>query len=209
MNFDKGQSIRSGILAIFSIFILLGEPTVFGGGGYCRLQAQQISPDTLTNALTDTVKKDTLAIATPPDSVENVRISPVYFPRFVLPDTVEGYLLANIDNFASANCPPKEIMPGALIDLTIEIVNDSLLKLVTPLFVTLLDVRADRSVLQVYREQFAVLPGGKNLIRLIANFPYGDYQLIYGFYLKEQLNEKYPRFYGRRCRFKVVETVEQ
>ena len=195
-------------MAILHILILLWEPLVPGAGGYCCLQAQVTSPDTLTNAIADTLS-DTLSIAAPPDTFETVRISPAYFPRFVLPDTVAGYLLTNIDNFAAANCPPKEILPGALIDLTVQVHDDSLLKVVTPLFVTLLEIRPDRSVMQVYREQFAVLPGGKNLVRLTAHFPYGNYQLIYGFYLKDQLNDKYPRFYGRRCRFKVVEAVDE
>lgn len=205
MNCCLQKGSKRVIISFLFIFALLLEPAVSWMANSHGLQAQDTLPDTLLDTLADS---SSFIQASDSSDSENVRISPVYFPRYVLPDTVEGYLLTSSENYLISNCPGKKILRGAPLDLKFKFIDDSLLNIMTPIFVTILEVRQDQSVIQVYREQFLALPG-KNLIRLSADFPPGNYQVIYGFYLRDQLNEKYPRLYGKRCRVKVVEVTEQ
>lgn len=147
--------------------------------------------------------EDTAAVPRLSDTLANLAPNPLFSPRFILPDTVEGYILANIGQFARAGCPAGEIPSGDSIHFLFDIADDSLLAEITPLFVTILQMRPDRPVMQIFREQYRILPG-QNLIRVMAGFPPGEYQVIYGFYLTRQLNDKYPRLYGKRCRIKIV-----
>lgn len=206
MNRSLQKGTKRIIISLLFIFGLLLEPAGSWMANLRGLQAQETAPDTLL----DTLAADSASFVQTSDSIDsaNVYISPAYFPRYVLPDTVEGYLLTNLGNSVISNCPGKEVPQGAPMDLKIEFLDDSLLNVMTPIFVTILEVRPDRSVVQVYREQFLVMPG-KNLIRLSADFPPGSYQIIYGFYLRDQLNEIYPRLYGKRCRVRIVEFTEQ
>lgn len=206
MNCSLQKGIKRVIIPFLFIFGLLPEPAVPWMANTRGLQAQETLPDTLF----DTLATDSASFVQASDSSDSadVYISPVYFPRYVLPDTVEGYLLTSLGNSVNSNCPGKEVLRGAPMDLKFEFLDDSLLDIMTPIFVTILEVRPDRSVIQVYREQFLVMPG-KNLIRLNADFPPGSYQIIYGFYLRDRLNDKYPRLYGKRCRVRVVEITEQ
>lgn len=164
-------------------------------GAYVALWAQEALQPPL---------EDTSGVSQFPDTLANLVPNPVFSPRLILPDTVEGYILANIGQFARAGCPAGEIPLGASIHILFDIADDSLLAAITPLFVTILQIRADHSVVQIFREQYRILPG-KNLIRVIAAFPPGEYQVIYGFYLTSQLKNKYPRLYGKRCRLKIIE----
>lgn len=193
------------IIPFLFIFGLLLEPAVSWMANSHGLRAQEATPDTLS--LSDTLADTILSVQTA-DSTDSVFVSPPYSPRYILPDTVEGYLLTGLGNSVISNCPNKEVLRGASMDIRFEFLDDSLLNVMTPIFVTILEVRPDRSVIQVYREQFLVMPG-KNLIQLQADFPPGSYQIIYGFYLRDQLNDKYPRLYGKRCRIRVVEVSEQ
>lgn len=206
MNRSLQKGTKSIIIPLLFIFGLLLEPAGSWMANSRGLQAQETAPDTLL----DTLAADSVSFVQTSDSIDsaNVYISPAYFPRYVLPDTVEGYLLTSLGNSVISNCPGKEVLRGAAMDLKLEFLDDSLLNVMTPIFVTILEVRPDRSVVQVYREQFLVMPG-KNLIRLSADFPPGSYQIIYGFYLRDQLNEIYPRLYGKRCRVRIVELTEQ
>lgn len=206
MNRSLQKGTKRIIVSLLFIFGLLLEPAGSWMASSRGLQAQE----TLRDSLLDTLAADSVSFVQTSDSIDsaNVHISPVYFPRYVLPDTVEGYLLSGLGNSVNSNCPGKEVPRGAPMDIKFDFLDDSLLNVMTPIFVTILEVRPDRSVIQVYREQFLVMPG-KNLIRLNADFPPGSYQIIYGFYVREQLNDKYPRLYGRRCRIRVVESTEQ
>jgi hypothetical protein len=199
MNFFEGKGIKSRILPFLCIFIYFFESVVYTGGKMHCLHAQELPQDTLS---------DTTLTFQSADSTENIHISPVYSPPFILPDTVEGYILSNIHKFASANCPAKEILRSTLMDLYSQLVDDSLLNHITPMFVYILKMNPDRTVIQVYREQYTISPG-KNLIRFSVDFPPGNYQLIYGFYLRDQINERFPRFYGKRCRFRMIEAVTE
>jgi hypothetical protein len=204
MNILEGKSIKAGIFSFLYIFLLFLEPIVFNDETMLCLHAQELLQDTLS----DTSQAFQTADSTEADSIKNVQMSVVYFPPFVLPDTVQGYILSNIGRYASANCPGKEVLRGAPMDLYFQFVEDSLLDYITPMFVNILEMNVNRTVVQVYREQYHISPG-KNLIRLSVDVPSGNYQLIYGFYFRDQLTEKFPRLYGKRCRFRVVEAVSE
>ncbi|MCK6619337.1 MAG: hypothetical protein HUU32_12195 [Calditrichaceae bacterium] len=173
---------------------LLCQAVMLLGAGPA-LQAQGISQP---------AGQDTAGVSRLSDTLASLTPNPVYSPPFILPDTVEGYMLANIGQFARAGCPAGEIPVGASIQILFDIDDDSLLAVISPMFVTMLQIRPDGTVVQIFREQYRILPG-QNLIRIIAGFPPGEYQAIYGFYLASQLKEKYPRLYGKRCRVKIVE----
>jgi len=194
MDRNIRQSVWQKICEAGGWLSLVCQAVMMLGAGPA-LQAQGISqPDV----------QDTAGVSRLSDTLTSLTPNPHFSPPFILPDTVEGYMLANIGQFAPAGCPAAEIPVGALIEILFDIDDDSLLAAITPMFVTMLQIRPDQTVVQIFREQYRILPG-QNLIRVIAGFPPGEYQVIYGFYLTSQLKDKYPRLYGKRCRVKIVE----
>lgn len=137
------------------------------------------------------------------DRSDSLGGNPLFRPKMILPDSVEGYTLVNIKRFAEADCPLRRLNPEALLEFRFQWKDSSLLAKATPLFVDILRRSPGGSLVQVYQEQFTLL-AGENRVRITESLPPGEYELVYGFSFRDELTEKFPRRYGRRCRVSVT-----
>lgn len=81
--------------------------------------------------------------------------------------------------------------------------NEATLDKITPLFIEILEPESDHSAYLIWSEQYG-LSDLKNVISFSADFKPGKYVLSMGFYLKEELNRKFPMRLNRKFDVEIV-----
>lgn len=123
-------------------------------------------------------------------------------PKFYMPKIVEGYHQGSISSFAKTECPKKTVKSGEIITLKIDLLDKKWIGKITPLFIDIVKRKSKNSVYQIWSEQYEII-GERVMIPFVADFEKGDYQLTFGFYLKDEINKKYPTFYRRTCNLSI------
>ncbi len=119
-----------------------------------------------------------------------------------MPKIVEGYHQGNISSFAKTNCPYGPIKSGQIVTIKLEFLDKNWIGKITPLFVDIVKKKSENSVYQLWSEQYKIT-GQKIRIPFVADFKKGEYELIFGFYLKNEINKKYPTFYRKTCKLTI------
>jgi len=123
-------------------------------------------------------------------------------PLFRLPAIVEGYVEGKPNSFAAISMNTTEFKRKDKVEISVDFFNNSTLDKITPLFVDIVEPKTENSVYQIWSEQYEINEL-KNLISFSADFKPGKYILTIGFYLKDELNKKYPVRYARKYNIEI------
>ncbi|MBD0852068.1 hypothetical protein [Maribacter arenosus] len=122
-------------------------------------------------------------------------------PKIRLPNMVEGYIQKPLNTFASVVIPRLTYSKGEMIELELKIFDEETLKKISPLFIGVVKTNSEKSITQIWEEQFNITDLN-NTIRFSSDFGRDEYELSVGFYLMDELHQKYPTRYSKR--FKIV-----
>lgn len=159
-----------------------------------RHQVSLTPPPTIVVAGTDT----TVANLLRPNSVA--------LPRFELPARVEGYTLRRAGQFLDWQCPKDGVEQGTVLSILFRVLDEAVIPRATPMFVDVHRRLTERSVYLLFHEQYELRPGW-NRIDFVADFEPEEVEVKLGFYLREEVNQKYPPFYRSQCSVTVTPTT--
>lgn len=129
-------------------------------------------------------------------------IAPILRPKFYMPKIVEGYHLGSMSSFARTDYSIVNIKAGEIATIKLELLDIKWIGKTTPLFVSIEKKISNNSVLIVWSEQYEIVVQ-KNIIKFVVDLEKGDYSLTFGFYLKNEINKKYPTFYKKTCKLMI------
>lgn len=128
--------------------------------------------------------------------------SKIQRPLFRLPAIVEGYIEGKPNSFATISMNSTEFKRKDKVEISVDFFNNSTLGKITPLFIDIVEPKTENSVYQIWSEQYEIKEL-KNLISFSGDFKPGKYILTIGFYLKDDLNKKYPVRYARKYNIEI------
>ncbi|GHT68680.1 hypothetical protein AGMMS50239_34270 [Bacteroidia bacterium] len=128
--------------------------------------------------------------------------SKIQRPLFRLPAIVEGYVEGKPNSFATISMNSTEFKRKDKVEISIDFFSNSTLDKITPLFIDIVEPKTESSVYQIWSEQYEISEL-KNLISFSGDFKPGKYILTIGFYLKDDLNKKYPVRYARKYNIEI------
>lgn len=131
---------------------------------------------------------------------------PPQVPLFRLPTTVKGYRPISFFGVIGSTCPPDSLKRGEQIKVAFTVTDRSLLNSATPLFARITRKKDNKYVLRVF-ERLYDLNDGLNQLSLTVDLQPADYELEYGFYLRAELNEEFPKYYRRNCDFAIAQSA--
>ncbi len=123
-------------------------------------------------------------------------------PLFRLPAIVEGYVEKQPNSYATFNINSVEFKRKDKVNLNIDFFNKQTLLKITPLFIDIVEPKTANSVYQIWSEQYEI-NNLNNTISFSADFKPGKYVLTVGFYIKEELNQKYPTRYAKKFNIEI------
>ncbi len=121
--------------------------------------------------------------------------------KFVMPNIVTGYINSPLLSYFKYKIPEKAVGRNEEIIIEYEILDINLLSKITPLYLSIVKRVRPTSSHYIWGNQYEINPG-KNRILLQADFELDEYEMIFGFYFKEDLNTEYPTFYNKK--FKLI-----
>jgi hypothetical protein len=140
------------------------------------------------------------------DDKEAERIVPnqIQSPKYILPENVEGYSPVAFIGVTDSNCPKTVLKKNEPMIVQFKLLDKSILSRTTPIFFDIVKTTSETSVLEVFSQQFEI-KNGLNIIYALIDLPVGEYQMSYGFFLRNELEKKYPNFYSKKCEIIIDE----
>lgn len=123
-------------------------------------------------------------------------------PSFSFPKSVKGYRPTPFLDVIDATCPLKTLAKGEPVKVSFSVVNNGLPALTSPLFVRVARMRGKDYELQIIERLLEFQPGTNQLSFQFVLEP-AEYELSYGFYLRSEIDQEFPPFYGQKCLFVV------
>lgn len=126
--------------------------------------------------------------------------------KFVLPESVLGYRTDSLFGVSASTCPPDAVSPEMILRVTFDLDDATLMSRATPIRATVARELTSKKY-QLIDEVWSEIQAGTNTITLTPFLEPGRYHLAYGFYLRNSLLGKYPKFYSRDCFFFVIDSA--
>lgn len=142
-------------------------------------------------------------IASTPNLTSNEHRTNLQRPLFTLPSNIKGYTDVKPNAYAAVSINSLKFLQNEMIKLTVDLFNEATLNKITPLFIEILEPESDHSAYLLWSEQYG-LTDLNNVISFSADFKPGKYVLSMGFYLKEELNRKFPMRLNRKFNIEIV-----
>jgi hypothetical protein len=167
-----------------------------------------VTPEQLENFLRRLSTGGTAQIEAPSSQTRGIDqasadANSIRIPSYQLPSNVGGYTRRSLNGFANSSCPQSHISQGDVITVSFNLFNSDVVDEATPVFVRLTEITENQNVSR-FEQQYS-LAQAINVIQIGSNFPRGEYELAFGFYLESELGKQYPPFYARRCSFRIIE----
>lgn len=141
-------------------------------------------------------------ITSRPSSEARSNNSKLQRPLFRLPVIVEGYVEGKPNSYATISLNTNEFKRKDKVEISVDFFNNSTIDKITPLFVDIVEPETQNSVYQIWSEQYEI-NDLRNIISFSADFKPGKYILTIGFYMKDDLNKKYPVRYARKYNIEI------
>ena len=126
----------------------------------------------------------------------------ILIPKFKMPKKVTGYTEGKLSTFAKSTCPNQHFKKEDIVTIKLEFLDKKWIDKITPLFVDVVRKKSKNSVYQLWAAQYK-LTNQFMEIPFIADFPKGEYDLTYGFYILNEVDKKYPTFYSKTCKLVI------
>jgi len=133
----------------------------------------------------------------------NKNIAVISRPKLSMPDIVEGYIKKPINSFASIDVPRKTYTRNEFIEVHLNVFNELTLDKISPVFIEIVKETGVNAVSLIWEEQFK-LEHMNNSIRFSSDIKKGEYLLTIGFYLMDELHQKYPPQYSKTYKIKII-----
>jgi len=124
-------------------------------------------------------------------------------PKIKFPDVVEGYTQKPLNTYGTVEIARQTFSKGEMIEIELKLIDKKLLKKISPVFIEVVRKTSQNSVTQIWEEQFKI-DAINNTIRFSSDFPKGEYQLAIGFYLMDEIHQKFPPLYSKRMKLKII-----
>ena len=124
-------------------------------------------------------------------------------PKFKLPQNVSGYTEKKINAYGRITISSNKVNKNDDISISISLNQSVDLNKISPLFVSLVKPKSSHNVYNIWNDQYD-LKMRNGSIFISSNFQKGNYILTVGFYLKDEINEKYPPFYSRKFNVEII-----
>lgn len=134
---------------------------------------------------------------------EAINNASIALHKIKFPSVVEGYIQKPLNTYATVQIPRLTYVKGEMIELELKIFDTKTLKRISPIFIEIVRKTGENSVTQMWEEQFKI-NHLNNTIRFSSDFPKNEYQLAIGFYLMDEVHQKYPPFYSKRVKLKII-----
>lgn len=141
-------------------------------------------------------------IKSSPSTDYKSRNSKLQRPLFKLPSIVEGYVENKVNSFATISINSTEFKRKDKVIINLDFFNKQTLLKITPLFIDIAEPKTENSVYQIWSEQYDI-NDLKNIISFSADFKPGKYVLTIGFYIRDELNKKYPTRYAKKFNVEI------
>lgn len=129
--------------------------------------------------------------------------SQIQRPLFKFPEIVGGYVNGKINSFATISLNSNEFKRQDVISISLDFFNTQTLGMITPIFIDIVEVKTENRFFQIWSEQYKINEL-KNIISFSSDFPPGNYTLSVGFYMKNELDEKFPRRYAKKYHIEII-----
>lgn len=124
-------------------------------------------------------------------------------PKFELPGIVEGYLQSSISSFATVEIPRSTYSKDEMVEITLKVLNNETIKKISPVFVDIVKQTGKNSVTFIWGKQFRI-SNLENTIRFSADLSKDTYEMTVGFYLMDEIQQKYPPLYLKKFELRVI-----
>ena len=124
-------------------------------------------------------------------------------PKIKMPSIVERYTEGKIHSYATVEIPRLTFTQNERVEVELMFFNESTLKIISPVYIDLVKESGENSVTSVWEEQFKI-EHVNNLIRFSSDFKKGEYKLSVGFYLMDELHQKFPTRYSKTYNIKII-----
>tara|TARA_R110002050_G_scaffold253780_1_gene392016 strand:+ start:2011 stop:2817 length:807 start_codon:yes stop_codon:yes gene_type:complete len=129
--------------------------------------------------------------------------SQLHRPLFKLPEIVEGYLGKKANSFAVISINATKLKRNDKVIINLDFFNKQTLNKITPLFIDIIERKTENRVYQIWSEQYDI-KDLNNIISFSADFKPGKYILTIGFYIKDEINQKYPTKYAKKINLEII-----
>lgn len=124
-------------------------------------------------------------------------------PKFPMPSIIKGYHNETLNSFALATINKTTFDKKEFIELSLKLLGDIIWDKTTPIYVEIVQRKTPTSVYMIFGEQFQ--PSSNNVnIKIASSFESGEYELTFGFYLINELNQEYPAFYSKKFKISIL-----
>jgi hypothetical protein len=127
-----------------------------------------------------------------------------YRPKYELPTMVKGYRRYSPRFLKDPVCPNQQLLESSFPTISFQFADTSKESLISPLIADIARVKTSTEVYQVFSEQYKLQPG-VNSIELDINLQKAEYILSFGYYIRRNVDEEYPKFYAFTCEFSVID----
>ncbi len=124
-------------------------------------------------------------------------------PLFRFPSKVKGYQPASLFGIKDSSCPPRNITPDATLRIVFRLVDTKILSSGSPLFVRVDRIKADGNLIQAVETLYDLHDGINDITIAPPRLEPAEYRVSYGFYMRDEIDEEFPKFYSRECKFNV------
>jgi len=136
-----------------------------------------------------------LSISSTTDASSNILLNPA-IPQLIFPKIVEGYTKASLNGYGLANVTRSTYSRNEVLKISLKLFNPETLDKISPIFMDIQRKISNNSYNLLWNQQFKA-KGIDNIVQLSTNFEPGNYQLTIGFYLMDEVNQKFPPFYSQ------------
>src|SRR3989339_605936 len=116
--------------------------------------------------------------------------------KLKFPKIVEGYTQNSLNSFCVVSIPRFTYTKNEILQLGLKFFNNNSVAKISPIMISIMR-RENKNAYDLLWEQQFTVKGINNTVQLPTNFNVGTYDLIIGFYLMDELNQKFPPFYSK------------
>lgn len=139
-----------------------------------------------------------------PSQVDAARSSIGPTLSFTMPSSVKGYTQEKMIGSRAIKCPNEQLRAGQKIDASFVFNDLKRLDRASPLEVSLVRVRAPADLLQISHRWLPLQAGVNSISIPHPTLEAGAYQLMFGYYLADELTGDFPKQYGHICKISVI-----
>lgn len=136
------------------------------------------------------------------DAINDNKLMPT-IPKFNLPTVVSGYMPHSLNDYGTVSIPRVVFSSGEKIKIDFQLLDKRIVEKISPVFISVLKKVRDNNYNLIWNNQFKVTDKN-NTVEISADFKADTYELIFGFYIMDEINQKFPPFYMKKFDVSII-----